>query len=246
MIQNVSKKEREKKALEHTNEMFTRYSQKINKSIDNTKIYSPDFHIESNGKTENISFELIDTVGAINLCDTTKKVTLLNFSSYKHPGGMFLAGSIAQEECLCYASYLFNVLSSKKLKSFYDWNNLAKNRALYLNRALYTPDILFNGVHLVDVLSCASPNKKAAQKYCNVSNEENYEILKDRIRFLLDVAVDNQVDTLVLGAYGTGVFGQNPKEVAEIFKAELETHYFPKVIFAIPDKTKLEIFKNIF
>ena len=140
----------------------------------------------------------------------------------------------------------FVVLSSKKLKSFYDWNNLAKNRALYLNRALYTPDILFKGVHLVDVLSCASPNKKAAQKYCNVSNEENYEVLKDRIRFLLDVAVDNQVDTLILGAYGTGVFGQDTKEVAEIFKEELETHYFPKVIFAIPDKAKLEISKNIF
>ena len=39
------------------------------------------------------------------------------------------------------------------------------------------------------------------------------------------MAKENQVDLLILGAYGCGVFGQNVKEVAEIFKEYLDTSH---------------------
>lgn len=80
-------------------------------------------------------------------------------------------------------------------------------------------------------------SKSAAQKYCEVSDEENSEVLKDRIRFILDIANDNEVDTLILGAHGSGVFGQNSEEVAEAFMNYLTTTYagcFKKVVFAVP------------
>ena len=46
------------------------------------------------------------------------------------------------------------------------------------------------------------------------------------------------VDTLILGAFGAGVFGQDPKEVASCFMAELATkkYNFKNVIFAVPRK----------
>ena len=68
---------------------------------------------------------------------------------------------------------------------------------------------------------------------------------------MLDIAKYNDVDTLILGAYGCGVFGQNPKEVAEIFKECLNTTHkscFNKVIFAIPDgrDNNLQAFEKVF
>ena len=72
-----------------------------------------------------------------------------------------------------------------------------------------------------------------------------------RIKFILDIAKDNHVDTLVLGAFGCGVFGQNPREVANIFKKLLDTSFkgcFKKVVFGIPkgNNDNLEQFKLVF
>lgn len=74
--------------------------------------------------------------------------------------------------------------------------------------------------------------------------------MRSRIKFVLDIAKDNGISTLILGAYGCGVFGQDAKEVAEIFKEYLSTTHkcFEKVIFAIPrgrDKN-LEEFERVF
>ena len=101
-----------------------------------------------------------------------------------------------------------------------------------------------------DVITCAAPNKTAAKKYCNVSDEENSKVLKERIEFVLKIAQDNGVDNLILGAYGCGVFGQDPLEVAKIFKEFLLGKYkcFNKVIFAIPNKLEMNYrcFQRIF
>ena len=95
-----------------------------------------------------------------------------------------------------------------------------------MNRGLYSPNIIFykdGNCVSCDVITCAAPNKSTAQKYQNVSDEENTRVLRSRIKFVLDIAKDNYVDTLILGAYGCGVFGQDAKEVASIFKEYLNT-----------------------
>ena len=57
------------------------------------------------------------------------------------------------------------------------------------------------------------------------------------------------METLILGAYGSGVFGQNPKEVAYIFIKMLKAYdyHFEKVIFAIPEgnNNNYESFKEV-
>lgn len=178
-------------------------------------------------------------------------IAVLNFASYKHPGGMFMEGSIAQEEALCHESFLYNVLS--ECPSYYDYNKRYLNRALYKNRALYSPDIIFerdNTSVYCNVITCAAPNKAAAQKYQNVSDEENAKVLRSRINFILKIAADNKTDTLILGAFGSGVFGQSAKEVASIFKDLLENKFsnaFDKIVFAVPSGNgNLEAFQEIF
>ena len=142
---------------------------------------------------------------------------------------------------------LYNVLS--EFKDYYAWNDKHKNRALYENRALYSPDVVFTNDSvgtLCDVITCAAPNKSAAQKYCHVSDEENYNALESRIRFVLHIAEKEKVDTLILGAYGAGVFGQDATEVAQIFKRLLIEEFwtFEKIIFAIPDCSRNKNYKK--
>lgn len=250
-----NKDQRAKVAREHTKEMENKYGRAIYTSISGSKIYDTDFTTKVDSEKVNEKMQILvddlDSVSAIYK-HGNGKTAVLNFSSYKNPGGMFLNGSKAQEECLCHESFLYNVLKEFQTE-FYDWNCAHKNKALYLNRGIYSPCIFFNHngkEKRCDVITCAAPNKSAAQKYQNVSDEENSKVLKDRIRFVLDIAVDNEVDTLILGAYGCGVFGQDSTEVAGIFKDFLENKYrcFDKVVFAVPDGRdgNLDKFKRVF
>lgn len=243
------KEKRIKESIEHTEKMDNQCSDLIKYSIENTKMYSIDFKCEKivPEKETEIIVTNKDSVSALYY--HYDKMAVLNFASYKKPGGGFINGSIAQEECLCYESFLYNVL--REFPDFYEWNSFNTNKALYLNRALYSPYILFNHAgNLVrcDVITCAAPNLSAARKYYGVTDEENFKILYDRIRFMLDIAKENGVETLILGAYGCGVFGQDPRVVAKIFKELLTTTYqcFDKVIFAIPGGKNLEEFKKVF
>lgn len=188
-----------------------------------------------------IRLESLDSVSAVfKYAEQNSKTAVLNFASYKQPGGMFLQGSKAQEECLCHESTLYNVLTRFE-DNYYAPNRKQLNRALYQNVALYSPDIYFernDDSVKCDVITCAAPNFSVASRYCNVSREENTAVLKSRIKFILYLAATEQVDTLILGAFGSGVFGQDAKEVAEI-TMKLLKHYngvFKKVVFAVIDE----------
>lgn len=245
-----------RKAQKHTEEMFQKYGSNIESSLAGTKIYSGTFVKTQERPLCNmmsITIEDMNTVQAACCYKNSSNMALLNFASYKNPGGMFLNGSMAQEECLCHASFLYNVLAQLD-SSYYCWNRTNRNRALYKNRGLFTPGVIFeNGkdVFSCSVITCAAPNKSAAQKYCKVTDAENSKVLESRIKFVLDIALSAGVDTLILGAFGCGVFGQDAYEVAEIFKKFLESkdyQKFYKVIFAIPKGKdgNLEKFRTVF
>ena len=255
-----NKDERAVKAKLHTDIEEKIHKKEIESSIKHTKIYNTTFNLPTENTELNIVPQIIvedlDSVSAVLKYSNDNKTAVLNFSSYKNPGGGFLAGSKAQEECLCHESFLYNVLKVFQ-RSFYDKNCLNKNKGLYTNKGMYSPDIIFTrankkdeGEKRCDVITCAAPNKTTAQKYQQVTDAENLEVLKSRMKFVLDIAVDNKVNTLILGAYGCGVFGQNPHEVASIFKELLTSSHtcFKKVIFAIPNGKdgNLKAFQKVF
>ena len=249
-----NKEERAKLAQNHTKEMEDLYKDEIEDCIDETLAYNVNSKfIEKRVNNKQIVIvDEIDSVGAVFKYVNINEITaVLNFASYNNPGGNFINGSKAQEECLCHESYLYNVLKGRI--GYYKINHKNKNKCLYTDRALYSPNVRFTKECkdvFCDVITCAAPNKTAAQKYYNVSDEENSEVLKERIEFVLKIAQDNGVDNLILGAYGCGVFGQDPLEVAKIFKEFLSGKYkcFNKVIFAIPNKLEVNYrcFQRIF
>ena len=228
------------RAKRHTQDMSTQYKYVIDKLSRDTIEYYPAFTCTKILNPVNTEFCLVatDSVTAImnNRCD---RMAVLNFASFKNPGGGFLNGSVAQEECLCHESMLYNVLATKT--DYYKRNLEDLAGSLYRNRALFTPDVVFkrgNDEVLCGVITCAAPNKRAAN-HKGSTNTQNSLALESRMRFIFDIAKDNNVSTLILGAYGCGVFGQNGDEVAHLFHSILmEPLYtcFDKIVFAVPDE----------
>lgn len=181
-----------------------------------------------------------------------RKVCALNFASYKEPGGMFLDGSMAQEESLCHAGILYGVLTFPEImEMFYKKHKTMLNRGLYHSDLLYSPDIIFIRKNIktqADIITCAAPNRKAAQKYQMVSDKEVTNVMRHRITSILYAAYEMKVDTLILGAFGCGVFGNVLSEVSLLFKELLEEDYhnrFHRIVFAVPDRSSYETMKKI-
>ena len=142
---------------------------------------------------------------------------MLNFASYKNPGGGYLNGAMAQEEAICGTSDLYPIITS--FDDFYAWNKQHLNDNLYTDRAIYTPDVLWGTSTIpsakTDVITCAAPNKSAARG--KAKDKANATMLK-RMDFVKKIAEDQKVDVLILGAWGAGVFGFSAKEVAEMWQ----------------------------
>lgn len=171
------------------------------------------------------------------------KIGVLDFASFLSPGGGYINGAIAQEEALCASSFLYNVLS-KKNKWYFDNRKKYKNGGLYDTRLLYVPKVLFDSKDdksiPCNVIVCAAPNKAVALMN-GISVEEVSDTLLERVRAVLTVAAEQKCTDLVLGAFGCGVFDNDPSEVAIFFLCELYTAFsgvFNSVTFAIPIRTE--------
>lgn len=233
-----------KKAVENNKNMQSRYGENIKSSIARTKVYERDFKLERSGDLPSIEVADLDSVSAIHKY-SSENMAVLNFASYKFPGGGYMRGSSAQEEDLCRHSYLYSVISTFD-SMFYEWNRNNTNRGLYMNRGLYSPDVVFDNKTNCSVITVPAPNKSVMFQYSSFTEEENSKALAERIKFVVDIASENNVKTLILGAFGCGVFKQDPIEVATLFKEALRGSCFDKVVFAIPRGANYKAFKEVF
>lgn len=247
------KEQRAAKAKKHHEEMMLSHKENIRNSVNSTEVITNVKPARSTG-SPTIVVDNLDTVSAL-FKYKTDKIVVLNFASYKNPGGGFLSGSGAQEEALCHESDLYEILSDDKLKHYYEENKKSLNRALYTNKALLTPNVLFKrGENIItaDVLTVAAPNRKAYIDYIKGANEEeNLKALSSRIKFVADIIKNHGYKTAILGAFGCGVFAQDPKIVSALF-AENFKDFNIKTIYAVIDKGghskegAYAIFKNTF
>lgn len=182
---------------------------------------------------------------------------VLNFANARTPGGGFLYGSPAQEESLCRGSTLYASLASDKAREMYDYNkvNPSPVDSAYL---LLSPEVwvirggdgeLLDRPYPVSVITMPAPDK--VRRAHVLSQNELDGVMKERIRNLAAVAVHHGCRSLVLGAWGCGVFGNDPADVARCFHHVLIGEgwgsWFDNIVFAIlRDRTKLEIFARQF
>ena len=181
--------------------------------------------------------------------DSCDKVLCLNFASAKNPGGGFLGGSQAQEESLARATALYACIKPKQV--YYETNRACRT-CLYTDHMVYSPavpafrdddDELLATPYNVSILTAPAVNAGAVRQ-----NEPDHviqiaNVMLARIEKVLSLAVVHGYKTLVLGAWGCGVFKNDPASVAQLFHRHLKEHEsfksaFDTVVFAVLDKTR--------
>lgn len=225
----------------------TKYLEETKELLRNTRLYD---NLDKKHKenlvlgTYNIKFETNDTVTAIiehKKKDATKKVCALNFADSTTPGGLVLYGEKTQEECLCRSSNLYcSLLLELNKENYYKYNEQFNDKGS--NRIIYSPDTLFfKNVSLeeiepvkCDIITSPAPIKGTATED---------EIISRMICILLS-AKENQVDTLIIGNWGCGVFGNDKIQFAGYWKKALSIVDIKEVIYAAP--SGYEDIKNVF
>ncbi|TWT35992.1 hypothetical protein KOR34_08890 [Posidoniimonas corsicana] len=178
-------------------------------------------------------------------------VLLLNFASAKNPGGGFLGGSQAQEESLARSSALYASLQTQA--DYYEANRGCRT-ALYTDYMILSPRVpvlrsddgqLLSAPYVVGILTSPAVNAGAVHDNEPANVERILPTMASRIDKVLAVAVRHAYRHLVLGAWGCGVFRNDPEAIAELFSEALlgEGTYrdaFESVTFAVLDGTKNE------
>ncbi|MGW3248654.1 TIGR02452 family protein [Streptomyces sp. NPDC001070] len=174
-------------------------------------------------------------------------VAVLNFASARNPGGGYLNGAQAQEEALCRASALYTTLLAAR--EFYDWHR-ADRSPFYSDRVIHSPAVpVFRNEHgvLLDepftagFLTSAAPNAGVILGQDPDAAGRVPAALLVRAGRVLEVAAAHGYPSLVLGAWGCGVFRNDPVRVAAAFRAHLGpggrfAGRFGRVVFAVLDR----------
>ena len=198
--------------------------------------------------------------GITNVLEGTNGVpAVLNFASARNPGGGFERGADAQEEALCRDTTLFAAL---RTQPFFYARNKACPDAIYSDALLYSPavrvirdayGILVASPPEIAVLTAPAPNLRALseQGHWPARRAALLAALDRRIDLILRTARANGHRSLVLGAWGCGVFGNDPFEIAGRFANALNAigGAFDHVHFAIPavgSDNNLDAFKSVF
>ncbi|MEV1157103.1 TIGR02452 family protein [Micromonospora chokoriensis] len=166
----------------------------------------------------------------------------LVFASAKNPGGGFLGGAKAQEESIARASALYPCLLAAP--EFYAFHR-EQGDLRYSDRVIYSPLVpvfrddrgnLLDQSYTTSFLTAAAPNLGAIVRNQPTHATDVPGVLARRARRVLEVAAAHGHRTIVLGAWGCGVFRNDPATVAGAFAEALQVvDRFDHVVFAIHD-----------
>ncbi|MFJ4525835.1 TIGR02452 family protein [Streptomyces sp. NPDC088810] len=184
-------------------------------------------------------------------------VAVLNFASARNPGGGYLNGAQAQEEALCRASALHTCLLTAR--AFYD-HHRADRDPFYTDRVIHSPAVpvfrddrgrLLAEPYHAGFLTAAAPNAGVIRRTVPQRAAELPDALASRAERVLETAAAHGYRRLVLGAWGCGVFQNDPAQVAHAFRTLLGpdgrfAHRFGHVVFGVLDRTPGAVVRGAF
>lgn len=234
------------------------WSRMIKKSFDRTQVYQDTLLSEADRSyCRNMSNKVESkiTITQDKTYDVIKElwingesfVCVLNFASFFNPGGGFTKGAFTQEESLCAVSGLYPILTQLDV---YEQRADKKVPPEYSDEIIYSPSVPFTvstrelaEPYLVDVISCAAPN---CNRIVMTQQRQYMDALNKRIEAIYLRPYINGCDTIVLGAWGCGVFKNDPGLISNLFTAVMAKYpgLYRNVIFACGSKENTEIFKN--
>lgn len=231
------------------------------KSISNQKVYlENDDTLNVNLKVfDNKANVLVTKDSSFDAARNYKDnhVAVLNFASATNPGGGVVKGSSAQEECLCRVSTLYKCINTHIMFNKFYTPHRKDGNVIHNDDIIYTPNIIiFKDDKLkllsesdwknVDIITCAAPNLRTVPNngWCNIgesntpvqlSDDKLLEIHKKRAKAILNSAVKNNADTIILGAFGCGAFKNKPEVVANAYKEVIKDYLyaFKNIEFAV-------------
>jgi uncharacterized protein (TIGR02452 family) len=216
----------------------------VRRSVEGTRLYRPDQalpHGPDQAVSAAVEVTHESTLAAVRRIGGD--VAALVFASAKNPGGGFLGGAEAQEESLARASALYPC--QRSAPEFYDFHR-HQGDLRYSDHVIYSPGVpvfrddkgrLLDEPHRTAFLTAAAPNLGAILRNQPEHADDVPAVLHRRAGRVLRIAALHGHRTLVLGAWGCGVFRNMPAVVARAFADALrEAPYFDRVVFAVYDR----------
>lgn len=201
-------------------------------------------------------------------------VAVHNFASASNPGGGVTKGANAQEECLCRCSGLYFCLNTPAMwDGFYEPHRDAHD-PIHNDDIIYTPGVTVfktdtvtptllpeSDWYDVDVITCAAPNLRDqpsnqynrgdGNRQVKMTNKDLLALHEKKLRRILEVALSEGCETIILGAFGCGAFQNNPEVVALANRNVLKDylHAFKNIEFAVycspKDERNFKIFERV-
>lgn len=270
---STSSPHQNKKTQNNSDHNIIRLFTEINMNVNDFDIIKNDVNLNlpnNDQKYADVDVINADTLDvAIQLIHLNCKPLVLNMANSYSPGGSYKEGPIAQEECLFVRTNLSFILDGMTLQNSTTLGELEFEDSLVhkdwypLNKDfIFTPNVqiiragsnmgfsFYDKCFHTGVISGAAPDLRAST---NPLSKDNIIEISQNIINLLDTCLlyshkvnKNQPhNALVLGAWGCGVFNNDPKLVATLFYLALTDQltlnkrnyllYFDVILFAVLD-----------
>ncbi|KAH0594141.1 hypothetical protein MHUMG1_07980 [Metarhizium humberi] len=199
---------------------------------------------------------------------------VVNFANARTPGGGWLNGAVAQEEAICYRSSLAISLNPHHYplaadEGIYSPSVLVLRGDMASGHQLLVPQTPLADLPLVSAVTISAIRQPAVRTFQLgrgaarlpahqqvqrvYARDRDRSLTKAKMRLALRMAALHGHDMLVLGAFGCGVFGNPPDDVAHCWLEVLREHEFTgnrwrEVWFAVfdPDnRGNFETFRQV-
>jgi uncharacterized protein (TIGR02452 family) len=220
----------------------------VDNAVAGTRLYLPDDLLPEQPRRD-FGAPMIEVTNETSLSAARRlgpESACLVFASAKNPGGGFLSGAQAQEESIARSSALYRCQTAGA--EFYSFHRRQEDLR-YSDRVIYSPRVpvfraddgaLLEAPFTTSFLTAAAPNLGAIAANQPTAAPTVPDVLAARAARVLAVAAAHGHRDLVLGAWGCGVFRNDPAVVAEVFAEQLARAqgHFDHVVFAVLDRQR--------